>query len=423
MMQELLSRFAFCRDVLHQHHSLWRESLLKGYPQSLANYPAAWLAAVAALNEAGQRQLFAAAGEGTPTLPADLAELIKSCREIAVFPRCDLSSWVLAKDELTGIKPKKKHEIERVLAVIQKMMAPHGALHAIDVGGGMGHLARILAARLGLAVTVVDSNRHLNERGNKLALSHDKGAKKGGAAGKVDFMHYKLGRFHHERAGGLASLFIPDALIIGLHTCGPLALHQFEWCQALGVKQLLNVGCCYQYLDPIHEVNLSQPAALKPLPYTDSSLALATHIVSGMGPERFYFDRRVHLYRFALQCLITSVLGCPPPSGVGYIKKRQYEVSFGEYAIDRLRYLQISHSLTAAGCDAFYHSTPLQQEIEKMFAATLIRWLLARPVEISILLDRALWLSEKGYEVKVEEIFDSALSPRNLAISARRAPL
>jgi hypothetical protein len=35
-----------------------------------------------------------------------------------------------------------------------------------------------------------------------------------------------------------------------------------------------------------------------------------------------------------------------------------------------------------------------------------------------ILLDRAIYLEEQGYEVRVEEFFDEELSPRNIGITA-----
>ena len=62
----------------------------------------------------------------------------------------------------------------------------------------------------------------------------------------------------------------------------------------------------------------------------------------------------------------------------------------------------------------------VQAEVFAIFAAHLIRNAFARPLEILLILDRALWLREKGFETQIQAIFDRRLSPRNLSLIARR---
>lgn len=50
----------------------------------------------------------------------------------------------------------------------------------------------------------------------------------------------------------------------------------------------------------------------------------------------------------------------------------------------------------------------------------LVRGLFRRPLELWLVLDRALYLSENGYDVQVGEFCDTHLTPRNLMLLAQQ---
>jgi hypothetical protein len=50
----------------------------------------------------------------------------------------------------------------------------------------------------------------------------------------------------------------------------------------------------------------------------------------------------------------------------------------------------------------------------------LVRGLFRRPLELWLVLDRALFMVENGYDVEVGEFCDSHLTPRNLMLIAQR---
>ena len=65
-------------------------------------------------------------------------------------------------------------------------------------------------------------------------------------------------------------------------------------------------------------------------------------------------------------------------------------------------------------------ATPLlltQRRIE------LVQHLFRRPLELWLVLDRALYLVEQGYQVQLQQLCDTALTPRNLWLSARKSPV
>lgn len=64
-----------------------------------------------------------------------------------------------------------------------------------------------------------------------------------------------------------------------------------------------------------------------------------------------------------------------------------------------------------------------KQPVYNMARMELVRHLFRRPLEIWLILDRALYLQEQGYEVQLAEFCDYQLTPRNLLITAQKTPL
>ena len=61
------------------------------------------------------------------------------------------------------------------------------------------------------------------------------------------------------------------------------------------------------------------------------------------------------------------------------------------------------------------------QRLAEVRNLELLRNLFRRPLELWLLLDRALYLQEQGYKVKLGTFCDYQLSPRNLLLLAERA--
>ena len=79
------------------------------------------------------------------------------------------------------------------------------------------------------------------------------------------------------------------------------------------------------------------------------------------------------------------------------------------------------HALPAAS-DA--EIAAFERESQVQFAAirrlSLPRDMLARAIELSVILDRAARLEESGYAVRVATIFERAVTPRNVSLFASR---
>ncbi|MNG37039.1 hypothetical protein D3C84_1242660 [compost metagenome] len=60
------------------------------------------------------------------------------------------------------------------------------------------------------------------------------------------------------------------------------------------------------------------------------------------------------------------------------------------------------------------------QRLAEVRNLELLRGLFRRPLELWLVLDRALFLSQKGYEVRLGTFCETPLTPRNLMLLAER---
>jgi hypothetical protein len=103
---------------------------------------------------------------------------------------------------------------------------------------------------------------------------------------------------------------------------------------------------------------------------------------------------------------------------LGNSSPKLYDESFGVYVFEQFKRIGINPKHTLRELNIFFENPDLQILIERMLAAGLIRNALGRVMELYLLLDRAIFLEEKGYKVEVQEFFDEELSPRNIGITA-----
>ena len=86
--------------------------------------------------------------------------------------------------------------------------------------------------------------------------------------------------------------------------------------------------------------------------------------------------------------------------------------------MEQFKRIKLSPRHTKNELDDFFDNEDLKILIQRMLAAGLIRNALGRVMEVYLILDRAIYLEEQGYEVLVQEFFDEELSPRNIGITA-----
>ena len=398
------ARLEALAELLGPWSGLWSRSILQDWPESGAAYPDAWLSYAESLDEAGERRLDHGELPGEP--PASLRALLLGLHRLTALPG---SAGVhgLTSTEAQGLTAKKRHELERILA----LLAPRtrAIRHAVDIGGGMGHLARLCVGAFDWTFHSIDRDAALQDKGRDWLRRT-----RGPSRDKLHFLHASV---EDGPRGELDGLFRgQDRASMGLHTCGPLALTQLRKSQEAGF--LLNVGCCYDQLEPPRDYPVSRLGQAHRLPFTRHALALATRGRHHKSEGEFARMKQVYAHRFAFDLLARREF-----PGRGFVRagdapRALYAGSFSAYARDRLARLRLETGLTDAGLESFAES--IRPETRRLLLCHLLRDRFARALEVVLLLDRALLLEEWGFRVELLQVFDPRLSPRNIALIASR---
>jgi len=389
------------RAHLEKMAPLWQHSVLDSWDQVRACIPEEWLIWSRSVPHTHWHRL--GLDPGHSSAPPSLRQFVETAqgfneqlpvhsKRVAIPPR-----W---SDNLT---PKKKHEIEKILGALEA--APPD--HVIDIGGGMGHLARHLARAFSCPVDSIDISKALQDRG---ALLNRSEPWRPSCEGKVTFHTHKF-------SGNLpAEVRLHEgSLLLGLHTCGPLAWRHLEL-MAVTRTRALNFGCCYELLDPMVDINRSGFCRAHPITHGEESLLLATRGGIQEHPGDFEFQQRVLDYRYSLEAFLREIARADLSRRVGTAPLALYRGEYELYARDRLRRLGLEDSLYKDNELGSTRQKESQKVLDQRFAS-FARNLLARPLEMSLLLDRALWIEEQtGLKTTLNRVFDPAISPRNIAI-------
>jgi hypothetical protein len=389
--------FAF----LKRYETIWGHSILQNWPRSRVHFPSDWLKSVARLSP--ERLHAFTNGEAASDLHNDLQTLLAEAQSFELIVSGE--EMPLDPIEAQGLNEKKQHEARRLLPVLAQLGSE--LTGAVDIGGGVGHIARLCVKRFGWRFHSIDQDQTLHAKA-EWWLKRSRGFDRS----KLSFVTACVSDDSDE----LDALFShPQTLSLGLHTCGSLAHAQFR--KSLKSDLIVNFGCCFDKTRP-HDLNLSTHAKQHPIAWNSASLFLATRGRSSLDATEFALLRRVNDHRFALHLLLQI---SHPEKGfliAGDAPKSLYQQPFATYANDRLAKLGLSQR-PKDELEDFYRKA--QGEVLEIFAAHCIRAIFARPLELLILSDRALWLQEKGLHAELRAVFDRDLSPRNIAIIARRS--
>ncbi|MDZ5604029.1 methyltransferase [Pseudomonas sp. RP23018S] len=273
--------------------------------------------------------------------------------------------------------------------------------HWIDWCAGKGHLGRRL----------LQPGQHLT------CLEYDPALVTAGAALS---QHHQLPAEHIQQdvmAPHCAQRLTPEASVVALHACGDLHVRLLQLASERGCPQIAIAPCCYNRISGAHYRALSAPAQASPLHLTLDDLALPlSETVTASARTRRQRDLSMSR-RLSFDLLQREQRGCddylPTPSlPVDWLHK-----PFDQYCQDlaALKALPLQGqpdwpTLEAAG----WHRLAEVRNLER------VRNLFRRPLELWLVLDRALFLQQQNYRVRVGSFCAHRLTPRNLLLLAER---
>ncbi|MWV11176.1 methyltransferase [Pseudomonas sp. R-28-1W-6] len=273
--------------------------------------------------------------------------------------------------------------------------------HWLDWCAGKGHLGRLLAHDGG-QLTCLEHDPQLVSAGQRLS----------------ERLH--LAAQHRQQdvlAADAAEQLHAEHSPVALHACGELHIRLLQLASAKGCRQLAVAPCCYNRIQGAHYHALSSPARGSSLQLSrdDLGLPLSETVTAGQR-VRQQRDRSM-ARRLAFDLLQRQLRGSdhylPTPSlPVAWLTK-----DFADYCRDLAALKELPRP---PECDWSDLEARGWQRLAQVRNLELLRNLFRRPLELWLVLDRALYLEEQGYRVQLGSFCSHALSPRNLLLLAER---
>jgi hypothetical protein len=395
--EALLARFAALDAFLTEHQALWKPRPFTHLQLPWeTSYPelAAWLRGRSledAENAHNQPALLEA-----PEPFASLAALSASLSAVGELPAQALQA---AGHRLNVDVPGRKwQQIEAFASRLQFADAPK---HWLDWCSGKGHLGRRLL-QPGQQLTCLEYDPALVASGEVLSQRH------------------RMHALHVEQdvlAADAACLLKAEHTPVALHACGDLHVRLMHLASAAGCKQLAVAPCCYNRISLTEYSPISSAAQRGDLQLSldDLALPMSETVTAGARVRR---QRDTSMARrLAFDLLQRQLRGVdeylPTPS----LPSAWLDQSFADYCHHLVQLKELSTigpqdwpALEAAGW----------QRLAQVRNLELLRGLFRRPLELWLVLDRALFLTEQHYTVRLGTFCETPLTPRNFLLLAER---
>lgn len=365
-----------------------------------------WTAFLSGLSETELRrceaQGLAVALPSLARVPESLTTLGQRVRELSALPVLQTPIAQPTREEFRGVGARKQQQLASLLGALAPLAA--SARRIVDVGTGSGHFARLSAAHFGRATLGLERNpervARATERARARALD--------GEAVSAQFAVIDAGREP-------LTLF-PDDLAIGLHACGELGDTLVRVVAECGADLAL-VSCCLQKISAPERASLSRAA--NGFVLRKDTLGLSNLTSQPMGVETSIEHNILgRQARYALRLLLFARgLKFEPGAEMQGVNRRQAQSGLAAIA-------QRSLSLHGLAPASDAEIVEFEREAERQFGVirrlSLPRDMLARVIELSVILDRAARLEESGHVVRLATIFERAVTPRNISLFASR---
>jgi hypothetical protein len=328
--------------------------------------------------------------------PGSLRSLVARAREV-----CSMSALVPVGAPAEGLRPgetpRKRAQIDAFGALVLSVAAK--AARVVDVGSGHGHLTRALAERTERPVIGLERDAAL--AGRARAMSRGRSP----SFAVTDVLRE-----------GLAPA--PGDCFVGLHACGELGDAMVTSVARAPGTCLALVGCCLQ-----KRRQLSR-SPLCPIPGTGETLELSRRLLGlsnltardqGVEASRSENlaarERRLALHRLLVDRWGPLRLGAEMDGLNRRVAQRELPVLVARAFAKR----GAPAPSAAAIDDAARWAREAHARARRL---SLPRSLLARVLEVYVLLDRAMHLGRGGFDVRVGTVFPVDVSARNLALVA-----
>jgi hypothetical protein len=396
--EDLLARFTALDAFLIEHQALWK-------PRPFTHLSLAWETSYPEL-ALWLRGRSLEDAENAHNQPADLvdapepfASLAALSAELSVVGELPEHALEAAGHRLNVDVPGRKWQ--QIEAFVSRLSFTSQPMHWLDWCSGKGHLGRRLLGA-GQQLTCVEYDPLLVASGQALSQRHH------------------LHALHVEQdvlAANASAVLSANHTPVALHACGDLHVRLMQLASTAGCLHMAIAPCCYNRIRRSEYQALSSAgsASFLQLSLEDLALPMSETVTAGARVRR---QRDTSMARrLAFDLLQRKMRGVdeylPTPS----LPSAWLDKPFADYCRDLADLKELSTvgtpdwaALEAAGW----------QRLAEVRNLELLRGLFRRPLELWLNLDRALFLTEQGYAVRLGTFCESALTPRNFLLLAER---
>ncbi|WP_448653354.1 methyltransferase [Pseudomonas fluorescens] len=327
--------------------------------------------------------------------PAPFPQLAEQALRLSAVDKLPTQALEPARHRLNVDVPGRKwQQIEAFGAALHFAQTP---THWLDWCAGKGHLGR----------------RLLQPDQQLTCLEYDPALI---AAGQALSDHHGLPASHRQQDVMADVAISPEHTPVALHACGDLHVRLLQLASAAGCKQLALAPCCYNRIsaDRYQPLSGAGRASQLKLSIDDLGLPLSETVTAG---NRVRQQRDASMARrLGFDQLQRKVRSCdeylPTPS----LPTRWLDKPFAEYC----RELASLKGLSTGEQDWLALEAHGWRRLAEVRNLELVRGLFRRPLEMWLVLDRALFLVEQGYKVEIGSFCEPTLTPRNVMVLAER---
>ena len=295
-----------------------------------------------------------------------------------------------------GIKGRKFTQLQDFVSALGET----ANLPVLEWCAGKGHLGRMLAFNRAPSVHSIELQQHLCEQGQQSAQQQGLAMR----FSQADVLKDDVAKYFQQTQHAVA-----------LHACG--ALHQTFMSRAVSAQteKISLSPCCYHlFTDNGYQAmsTVAQRSKLK-LTHRDLKLALQETVTA---PSRVGKVRRTEVqWRLGFDALRKTLTGEQYYVSVPSVNKAIFSDSFKAFCVwaaDK-KALKLPQDIDY---DYFLEKGEMRKRVTERIE--LVRHVFRRAIEVWLVLDRALYLQQQGYQVNVQTFCEKQLTPRNILIQA-----
>lgn len=267
---------------------------------------------------------------------------------------------------------------------------------------GKGHLGKVLCFAYQNKVTSLEWQAELCQQGQQ-------------SANKLNLDQFFIE--HNVLQAQSQPLLAGVDQLVALHACGDLHRVALTAGVAARCPELHLLPCCYHLQQDEWYQPLSVQALASRLRLSRAELKLAVQGQNTAGERVRRLRHTEVLWRRAYQLWLSEQSGSNVYRALPSTAKHWFSGAFADFA----SWAAAQHQLEwPAGQVGHRYLVQAEQLLLLQRRIELVQHLFRRPLELWLVLDRALYLAEQGYQVQLQQLCQASVTPRNLLLSAYR---